>query len=288
MKHTSSHRRGFTLVEMLVVIAIIAVLVAIIIPTVRGIVERARWATCQADMRTLRGEYATWHLSNDVNSTADGKKLLQQLAESHHATFQEGGNGGQSGLHGNIQGLCPSGGVYVCSFSNGFSTMYLECSVHGGVKWDIVHLSDAIDALQFPNYVYANVGAYFNRNPSLNSEAISTDTAYRPYGSFAEAVEENLAQQGVFIKDRTWRMNGKNGKATELYLAEVELKLEMIPNPSKEYYVKCEQFQIGGSGEPVSGYMRVKIQSNSGGKYPYLDGFVATLPTGDNVELITK
>ena len=55
MKRIGS-RRGFTLVEMLVVIAIIAVLVAVVIPTVSSSTAKAKAATDAANLRAIYGE----------------------------------------------------------------------------------------------------------------------------------------------------------------------------------------------------------------------------------------
>ena len=49
------NRKGFTLIEMLVVIAIIAILVAIIIPTVSNATLRAKAATDAANLRSVLG-----------------------------------------------------------------------------------------------------------------------------------------------------------------------------------------------------------------------------------------
>lgn len=50
---TNKKRRGFTLIEMLVVIAIIAVLVAIVVPTVSSSNIKAKAATDAANLRSI-------------------------------------------------------------------------------------------------------------------------------------------------------------------------------------------------------------------------------------------
>jgi prepilin-type N-terminal cleavage/methylation domain-containing protein len=62
MKKLTS-KKGFTLVEMLVVIAIIAVLVAIIIPTVTSATTKAACATNAANLRALVAEATTDYLA---------------------------------------------------------------------------------------------------------------------------------------------------------------------------------------------------------------------------------
>ena len=67
------NKKGFTLIEMLVVIAIIAILVAIIIPIVSSATQKAAAATNAANMRSYKAEVVTSYLSNDgqvvVNSS---------------------------------------------------------------------------------------------------------------------------------------------------------------------------------------------------------------------------
>ena len=60
------NKKGFTLIEMLVVIAIIAILVAIVIPTVTNATEKAKQATDLANIRSMVAQYQI----DNLNGTA--------------------------------------------------------------------------------------------------------------------------------------------------------------------------------------------------------------------------
>ena len=64
-----SNNKGFTLAELLVVVAIIAVLVAIFIPIFTNQLEKSREATDVADARDFYAEIATALVSGTLNST---------------------------------------------------------------------------------------------------------------------------------------------------------------------------------------------------------------------------
>ena len=60
------NKKGFTLIEMLVVIAIIAILVAIVVPTVSAATLKSKAAADAANMRTIAAEAAIEYLSDDT------------------------------------------------------------------------------------------------------------------------------------------------------------------------------------------------------------------------------
>ena len=63
------NKKGFTLIEMLVVIAIIAVLVAIVIPVIGNSTEKAKEAADAANIRSAIAEVTTSALSNGGDTT---------------------------------------------------------------------------------------------------------------------------------------------------------------------------------------------------------------------------
>ena len=76
-------KKGFTLAELLIVVAIIAVLVAIAIPVFGAQLEKSKIATDEANVRSWYAEQVTNYLSNDVDlpSSYNGPDLKAKDAE---------------------------------------------------------------------------------------------------------------------------------------------------------------------------------------------------------------
>ena len=76
------NKKGFTLMEMLIVVAIIAILVAIAIPTFASSLNKARVAVDEANIRSGYAEVMTEVLMNGDNynvETGDGNELTYYL-----------------------------------------------------------------------------------------------------------------------------------------------------------------------------------------------------------------
>ena len=85
------NRKGFTLAELLIVVAIIAVLVAIAVPLFVGSLNKAEEATQNANIRAVRGTAAVYLLEN---TNGDNKaKLWPNGVESWDVTATVSKNG---------------------------------------------------------------------------------------------------------------------------------------------------------------------------------------------------
>jgi prepilin-type N-terminal cleavage/methylation domain-containing protein len=79
------NRRGFTLIEILIVVVILGILAAIIVPQFTDAQSLSRGTAMRTQLNTIRGQVAAWRLQNNngipggAGSTAD--QMMQTLVD---------------------------------------------------------------------------------------------------------------------------------------------------------------------------------------------------------------
>ena len=84
---------GFTLVELLVVIVILAILAAIVVFAVGGITDKGQTSSCKADRSSLETAEEAFFAENDNYTTMSGLvsgKFIHEAATLHDITVASG------------------------------------------------------------------------------------------------------------------------------------------------------------------------------------------------------
>ena len=90
LKAFMKSKKGFTLVELMVVVVIIGILTAIAIPVYNSVTVKAEKNACEANLRTINGMKAQWQMMDE---------------DERPETFAEMFQGG-------VIPSCPGGGTY--------------------------------------------------------------------------------------------------------------------------------------------------------------------------------
>ncbi|MCL6519981.1 MAG: prepilin-type N-terminal cleavage/methylation domain-containing protein [Armatimonadetes bacterium] len=102
-------RKGFTLVEIMIVVLIIGVILAVAVPSWLGARERSQARTCQGQLREIKYAKESWAMDN--HKRADDMPSLDDLYPTYLKSKPE----------------CPAGGTYTIGAVNEDPT----CSIGG-------------------------------------------------------------------------------------------------------------------------------------------------------------
>ena len=118
-----NNNKGFTLAELLIVVAIIAVLTAIAIPVFTTQLERSREATDMSNLRAAYAEAMADYMANGANSTAtatvSAKQQQSGWQNADNGNLYTRINGSESAVSVGAKTVGSSWTVTVTSASNG-------------------------------------------------------------------------------------------------------------------------------------------------------------------------
>ena len=77
LKAFMKSKKGFTLVELMVVVVIIGILTAIAIPVYNSVTVKAEKNACEANLRTINGMKAQWQMMDEDERPATFADMFQ-------------------------------------------------------------------------------------------------------------------------------------------------------------------------------------------------------------------
>jgi prepilin-type N-terminal cleavage/methylation domain-containing protein len=107
MKKQLRNDKGFTLLEMVIVVAIIGILMLIALPNYRGAAENAQKLSCDANEKSIAAQYDQYYIDHHAYPTKIDQLVGQYLKEVPQ---------------------CPSGGTYKVDTTG--SSVVVTCTVH--------------------------------------------------------------------------------------------------------------------------------------------------------------
>lgn len=81
------HERGFTLIELMIVVAIIAILAGILIPNFVNARSQAQTAACESNLRAIATALELYYADNQVYPTASGAAVQPSLLTANGVAY---------------------------------------------------------------------------------------------------------------------------------------------------------------------------------------------------------
>lgn len=176
-RNKSRETQGFTLAELLIVIAIIAVLAAVAIPILSAHLERVRAVTCMADRRALKAELSVALIEDPT--AAEVSRGSHGLSAEQKAKY-----------------VCPDKGNITYSIDAAQDKVEVFCSKHTA-RWDRATMTE-IEA------VFEDI--YSHVSQVVDSTAVGQSTDYR-----AQA-EKKFSDAGIDLDAlgaKSWRISSQ-------------------------------------------------------------------------------
>lgn len=256
---------GFTVVEVVVAVAIIAILAGVLAPQYTGYLEKSRTKTCQANIDGITSKYSMEKGFSGGNDY--GKALTLALSSAGLSGYEPIPRyEGDAVIAYKGEGLCPSGGVYrvVVDADRGIVDGFW-CDLHGGSQIAMTDLTYENGFTAIYDILQTKVVNGKTILDGMGKQINSAD----PNGTFNKAINETLTDYGYITGENTlWKVTRNNEKTTyNIFILDTQGQ----PLEVKKY-TTGQKLQIkNGEVNPREENVTINVKWNNNNKYFYIN-----------------
>lgn len=238
---------GFTLVELIIVIAVLGILTATVALSLTKYLEKARKATCIHNMQLLEEQMQLLGIDNMMNGG------LSVVSTEVFHTFEEyvKEQGGKASVQNNsilIRDICPSGGSIILFINPVDSKSSIECSRHTATSEGFYYQSVSIRNL-YDNMSTEDKKALLNDYGISGNENLSNDRFLELFAAVLGSDNCPAVPQNILEKT-------EKNKNTKLYLHTYFIpEDEKNPGGKILYYATTSQSITKPAGDKWNAYL---------------------------------
>lgn len=250
---------GFTLVELIVVIAIIGILAAVLVPRYIQYIEKSRKAVCEAGRVELEHAY---DIARAADENSNYSEIMKSMLTENGASELKTSITGSGYQYITCVGLCPeySTATYTFAIKTDGSLSHSVCSKHGSLVGGIWESSGVTPADTLWEAV---------EKTKAEKQVDSTSTT----GEFVKEINSALKTAGYDLGGlnvNSWRIDVPTEK--------VWLTDQSVATAKIGTYLRVLEYN-NKTGKYSVGYMQVTSKTYNGATYNILNNTVATWET---------
>lgn len=232
------NRQGFTLAELLVVVAIIAILAMISIPVFASRLEDSRKNTCLYNRETFHRLLRTEMALGDKTE----KEVVETVVEAMGCPKENITSNGDGSFIIEDKCFCPSGGKFQISAPSitGSHSYTIRCSAHGRTTVETINVHhDRAISLLLNSDIFKS---YFATRPSASLDSTGPNFGGTLKAEFVKELKEDLGLDDEF-DFRIWR----DSNGYKIYIS------EPLANKKPGQTVKVTGYHIKPDGTKIVG-----------------------------------